>query len=41
VAGREKIRASCPGLLRSGQVTRRRLVGWRDIDNSNSWVQAA
>src|SRR5271154_1157073 len=29
------------GLLRSGQVTLRRLVGWRDIDNSNSRVQAA
>jgi len=29
------------GLLRSGQVTLRRLVGWRDIDNSNSRAQAA
>ena len=29
------------GLLRSGQVTLRRLVGWRDIDNSNSQPQAA
>ena len=29
------------GLLRSGQVTLRRLVGWRDIDNRNSRVQAA
>jgi transposase-like protein len=29
------------GLLRSGQITLRRLVGWRDIDNSNSRAQAA
>jgi putative transposase len=29
------------GLLRSGQVTLRRLVGWRDINNSNSRAQAA
>ena len=29
------------GLLRSGQVTLRSLVGWRDIDNSNSRAQAA
>jgi putative transposase len=29
------------GLLRSGQITLRRLVGWRDIDNTNSQVQAA
>jgi putative transposase len=29
------------GLLRSGQVTLRRLVGWRDIDNSNARAQAA
>jgi transposase-like protein len=29
------------GLLRSGQVTLRRLVGWRDIDNTNSRAQAA
>jgi putative transposase len=29
------------GLLRSGQVTLRRLVGWRDIGNSNSRAQAA
>jgi putative transposase len=29
------------GLLRSGQVTLRRLVGWRDIDNSNSRARAA
>jgi hypothetical protein len=29
------------GLLRSGQVTLRRLVGWRDIDNGNSPAQAA
>jgi hypothetical protein len=29
------------GPLRSGQVTLRRLVGWRDIDNSNSRARAA
>jgi transposase-like protein len=29
------------GLLRSGQVTLRRLVGWRDLDNTNSRAQAA
>ena len=29
------------GLLRSGQVTLRRLVGWRDINKSNSRAQAA
>jgi hypothetical protein len=29
------------GLLRSGQVALRRLVGWRDIDNSNSRAHAA
>jgi putative transposase len=28
------------GLLRSGRATLRRLVGWRDIDNSNSRAQA-
>ncbi|MHB8381413.1 MAG: IS256 family transposase [Candidatus Binataceae bacterium] len=29
------------GLLRSGQITLRRLVGWQDLANSNSQAQAA
>ena len=29
------------GLLRSGQVTLRRLVGWQDLNNLNSQVEAA
>lgn len=29
------------GLLRSGQITLRRLVGWHDLANSNSQAEAA